>query len=369
MRYFRGPTRRWWRKLEASRTALVSTAARSLKNGNEPVGMTGESARVGAAAAFNGPPGNERPTGSAVSPFLAAKMLLLVALTLGSGCGNTPSLQSKLERAAAGFRGVVGVHVRHLTTGEEAGIRSDETFPAASLVKVPILIGLFAKIEAGELAYRGPLRTEDRHRKRDGEDLVGRFEVGARTHPAELAMLMCAFSDNSASLWCQELAGGGAAVNAWLGTAGFPLTRVNSRVPGREADFERFGWGETSPREMAGLLERLHARRALSPAADEQMLRLLSRTYWSGEALSAVPPEVHVASKQGALDRSRSEVLLVDGRNGPYVLCVITKEQQDTSWDHDNEGFVLLRTLSRLAYEHFEPESRWRPPAGNARYE
>jgi len=296
---------------------------------------------------------------------MRAAALLLALL---ASCASQPTLQQQIEQATADFRGIVGVHVRHLRTGEEANLRADETFPTASLVKVPILIGLFARIEAGELGYRDKLLTEERHRKRDGEDLVSRFEVGAPTYPAELAMLMCSFSDNSASLWCQELAGGGGTINTWLAEAGFPATRVNSRVPGREADYRQWGWGQTTPREMTELLMRLHQRRALSPAADEEMLRLLSRAYWSGEALSALPPEVHAFSKQGAINRSRSEVLLVESSTGPYVLCVITKEQQDTSWEHGNEGFVLLRTLSRLVYEHFDPETRWQPPAGAERF-
>lgn len=31
-----------------------------------------------------------------------------------------------------------------------------------------------------------------------------------------------------------------------------------------------------------------------------------ARIYWDGEALSRIPPYVQAASKQGALDRSRS---------------------------------------------------------------
>lgn len=297
-----------------------------------------------------------------VSRIAVASVMLLAA------CAGSGTLQSKLEDAAAGFRGVVGVHVRHFQTGEQAGLRADETFPSASLVKLPILIGLFARIDARELDYRAKLLVEDRHRRRDGDDLVARFEVGSTTQPAELAMLMCAFSDNSASVWCQELAGGGEEINRLLERAGFPATRVNSRVPGRESEYAAWGWGQTTPREMAELLTRIHARHALSPAADEEMLRLLSRSYWSDEALSAIPPEVHVASKQGALERSRSEVLLVDAPHGAYVLCVITKEQQDTSWDPDNEGFVLLRTLSRVVWEHFEPQHTWRAASDGSRF-
>lgn len=33
--------------------------------------------------------------------------------------------------------------------------------------------------------------------------------------------------------------------------------------------------------------------------------------------------------------------------HGDCVLAVITKDQEDTSWEADNEGFELLRHLSR----------------------
>ena len=39
---------------------------------------------------------------------------------------------------------------------------------------------------------------------------------------------------------------------------------------------------------------------------------------------------------------------------GDYVLCIITGNQADRSWGDDYEGFVLLRDISRIVYEHFE---------------
>jgi beta-lactamase class A len=93
------------------------------------------------------------------------------------------------------------------------------------------------------------------------------------------------------------------------------------------------------------------------------MYRYLTRIYWDDEALSQIPPTVQVASKQGAVSRSRSEVVLVNAPGGDYVFAVITNGQQDTSWDHDNEGFVLIRDVSRLLWDYFEG-SRESGPAG-----
>jgi beta-lactamase class A len=85
----------------------------------------------------------------------------------------------------------------------------------------------------------------------------------------------------------------------------------------------------------------------------------MSRSYWDGEALSEIPPYIHVASKQGAVDASRSEVVSVDAPHGRYVFCLITKDQQDTTWGNDNEGYNLLRNVSHLLWHYFEPDDRW----------
>ena len=50
--------------------------------------------------------------------------------------------------------------------------------------------------------------------------------------------------------------------------------------------------------------------------------------------------------------------------HGDYVFAVYTKNQQDESWAHDNEGHVLLRRVSALLWNHFEPDYGWTPPEG-----
>ncbi len=295
-----------------------------------------------------------------------------LSLTLLAACSSTPQpvalrnmrgLQSAITELCGSFHGVAGVFARDLTTGEEASISADQVVPTASMVKVPILIGVFDRLERGELAYRKPL-TYAVERKYPGEDLLARFENGATIPLSELCMLMSAMSDNTASLWCQELAGGGTSINTWLERNGFAKTRVNSRTEGRKDAQKDYGWGQTTPREMANLLVAIRERRAVSRAASEEMERILSRSYWSGEALSAIPPSVHVMSKQGAVNRSRSEVLLVDAPSGPFVLCIITTDQSDESWQHANEGFEFIRDVTAAAWKFMEPSHPYSPPAG-----
>lgn len=271
-----------------------------------------------------------------------------------------PVLTTKLLQIIDGFKGDVGIYVRHLKTGKTVMIRADELFPTASLIKVPIMLTAFQKIQEGKLDYHGELVYRD-SLLYAGEDILGSFKDGEKIKLSKVIMLMITTSDNTASLWCQKLVGTGAAINEWLQAQGFSQTRVNSRTPGREADREKFGWGQTTPREMAELLVMIREGRAVSPDASEEMYRTLTRIYWNGEALSQIPPFVQAASKQGAVNRSRSEVVLVNAPSGDYVFCVITKNQEDESWQYDNAGYVLLRAISRLLWEYFEPKSKWQP--------
>jgi beta-lactamase class A len=49
-------------------------------------------------------------------------------------------------------------------------------------------------------------------------------------------------------------------------------------------------------------------------------------------------------------------------RRETAFFSVITKNQEDQSWKKENEGFVLIRNISRLLWKHFEPTSDWAPP-------
>lgn len=279
--------------------------------------------------------------------------------------GSEEDLEASLAEVVEGFRGNVGVYVRHLDTGETAALRADDLFPTASMIKVPLLISTFDAIESHTLAYRDELVYRD-SLLYPGVDLLGSFRDGEKIELSKVILLMTSLSDNTAALWLQSLSGGGAAANEWLAANGFSNTRVNSRTPGRQTDWEAYGWGQTTPREMAELLVRIRHGRAVSRAADETMYRMLTKNYWNDRALASIPPWIQAASKNGAVDAARSEVVLVNAPHGDYVFCVATNDQIDQSWDADNEGFALIRRISRVLWNHFEPESSWVPASQGA---
>jgi len=279
--------------------------------------------------------------------------IFVVALVPAQAQKVNKKLQHALETLTTGFKGDVGIYVKDLHTGKTVSINADSIFPTASMVKVPILIGIMDKLNKGELKYHQELTYKD-SLFYAGSDLLASLKHNEKVELSKVIMLMLTTSDNTASLWLQSLAGTGTRINQILDSIGYTATRVNSRTPGREAGRDKFGWGQTSPKEMATLFEALASRTLLDTASSEKMLRLLGRNYWDEDALSQIPPDVFVASKNGAVNASRSEAMYVSGKNARYVFCICTKNNKDTSWESNNEGWELARKVSKLLWETYK---------------
>lgn len=279
-------------------------------------------------------------------------ILILCFLFSGARAQRTDQqLTNQITELLKGFHGEAGVYIKNLRTNRTVAINADTVFPTASIIKVSILVGIMNRIERGELAYHQPFMYRD-SLLYAGEDILGSFKNNESISLAKLILLMLSTSDNTASLWLQSIAGTGSRINAILDSAGFAITRVNSRTPGREGNRERYGWGQTSPFEMANLLEGIYRGRIVSEKASKKMIRLLGRNYWDEQAISSIPSTVFVASKNGAVDASRSEVLLVMAKQ-PYILSLFTKNNTDKSWGDDNEAWVLAKKISALVYDHY----------------
>ncbi len=260
-------------------------------------------------------------------------------------------LQLQIQNLVKDFNGGIGVYVKSLKTSRVVEINADTIYPTASMVKIPILLGIMNKIEKGELSYHQSLTYSD-SLLYAGEDILGSFKNGEKIELSKVIMLMLTTSDNTASLWLQKYAGTGSAINEVLQQNGFEATRVNSKTPGRETNRSMYGWGQTTPKEMSTVLEKLYLGKIINDSASKKMIRLLGRNYWDEEALSQIPATIFVASKSGAVDASRSETLLVMAKE-PYIFTVCTKNNKDKSWETNNEAWVVTRQISKLLYDHF----------------
>ena len=265
------------------------------------------------------------------------------------------SLVTPYER---GGRGVVGYAIRNLDTGERLEHRADETFPTASLVKVPVLVTLFDLVGQGQLALDDPL-TVLKIDQVPGSGELQFFHPGLVVTVRDAAWLMTTISDNTATnLLLDRIA----IRRVWqkMEALGLPHTKIHSKVFLRLSSVApdssvKYGLGVSTPAEMATLFGLLADGRAVSPAADSTMLTFLDHNE-DQQLLQRYVTGVRAAHKTGATDEVRTECTLWYLQTR-VVACVFTKGNQDQRWTLDTEPQLLMARLGqRIA-------SAWPPPA------
>src|SRR5688500_8166443 len=107
-------------------------------------------------------------------------VLLIITLQLHLFAQKSDKLLTqKLQSVVRDFKGDVGIYVRHLKTGKTVEINADSIYPTASMIKIPITIGVFEKIEKGFLNYDSVLTYYD-SLLYEGEDILGSFKNGEK---------------------------------------------------------------------------------------------------------------------------------------------------------------------------------------------
>ncbi|MGC4235654.1 MAG: serine hydrolase [Niabella sp.] len=286
------------------------------------------------------------------SVFLISLVIITSSLF---GQKTDHKLEVAIKKEIEGFNGDIGVYVYHLQKNRTVTINADTVFPTASIVKVPILVGVFDKIARGELKLSQEF-VYDTGRVYGGSGLMQFYRDSAKTDLSTMVSLMLTYSDNVASIWLQELSGGGAAINSLMDDLGLPDTKVNSRTEGRRQIWEKYGWGQTTPREMAQLFTLIRQGKVIDAHYSDKMYRYLKNQFYNGRSLSQLPPTVATISKTGSVNAARGEVVLVNAPGGDIVFCILTKNNKDQSWTENNEAEVLTRKIAGLIWNYYEPK-------------
>ena len=261
---------------------------------------------------------------------------------------DTARLHRTLDSLAGAHRGVVGYTVHNVDTGERLERRGDETFPTASLIKVPILVTVFDLVEQGQLSLDDPL-TLLKIDKVPGAGNLQHMHDGATITVRDAAWLMSVTSDNTATnLLLDRIV----IRRVWekMEKLGLPHTKVHSKVFLRIASVAmdssvKYGLGVTTPNEMARLFALLAEGKAVSARADSAMLDILAHN----EDYNSVQRHVEglaVPHKTGATDQVRTECALFPLQSR-VVACVLTKENVDQRWLLDNEAQVTMGNMGR----------------------
>ena len=236
----------------------------------------------------------------------------------------------------AGFTGEVGLLITDFEGHELYAHQPDSVFPAASTIKVPLLLRALEQAGAGELdlAERVTLRAGDRV---PGAGVLHELGPGLVLSWQDLLTLMIVVSDNTATnLLIERL--GEADFNDWLRQIGLRDTHLVGRLqlpPERQNEAQRRGErNRTTAREQVRLLRRLWHGEGLTAPMRALGLDILARQQLRDLIGRGVPadaagqPLYRVASKSGELAGVHHDVgLLWTPR--PLVVALLSQGGSD----------------------------------------
>jgi beta-lactamase class A len=275
---------------------------------------------------------------------------------------DTARLRRTLDSLAAAHHGVVGYSVRNLDTGERLAQRGDETFPTASLVKVPVLVTLYDLAGKGMLSLDDPL-TVLKIDQVPGSGTLQYMHPGLAITVRDAAWLMATTSDNTATnLLLDRIV----IRRVWekMEALALPHTKVHSksflRISSVAMDSSvKYGLGVSTPNEMASLFELMARDRAVGPAADSTMLEVLEHNE-DLQLLQRYLDGVRAAHKTGATDAVRTECSLFYLQSR-VVACVFTKENVDQRWVIDSEAQLTMARMGAAIVAAWPAAEKPRP--------
>lgn len=259
------------------------------------------------------------------------------------------ALRARLDRDLADLAGrldgVAGWHIRDLATGETIESNAGMVFPAASTIKVAVLLELLRRGQEGTIPLDRPLAIDPAKRVEGGGIMQTWRPPYPPLSPDALAVLMMDDSDNFATNILIDLVGM-ESVQARLAGWGLRDTRLQRRMLDVEA--ARAGRENlTTPRELAGLMGRLRLGGLLDASGTSRALAILAAN--DGAPIDrALPDEVAVAEKEGQLEGVEGSVAIVEIPGRPFVVAVLT------TYLHDRRaGQQFIGDAALLAWRYF----------------
>lgn len=271
-----------------------------------------------------------------------------------------PLLGDAIHDRIAVFQGTVTLYAKNLDTGKTYSIREAEQVRTASTIKLPIMVALFAAVEAGRLKWTDEivLRAED---KVSGSGVLHEFSDGVRLPVKDVMHLMIVLSDNTATnLIIDKITAD--AVNAEMDKIGLKTTRALRKVrgdgnqlkapsgwsaAGKDPANARFGLGVSTPRDMVSLLERIERGQMVSEAASKEMIAVLKRQQ-DNDCIRRKLQIMPVANKTGALDALRSDVGIVYSPKGRIAMAITCDGMPKVDYGPNNAGALLIADVAEM---------------------
>jgi beta-lactamase class A len=235
---------------------------------------------------------------------------------------------SEIENLTKDLRGSWGVYVYRLDSKESYGIKKDEVFPAASLVKLPVMLRLYQEAEAGNINLETKYKLTEKS-KIFGAGILQNKTAGTTYPYRQLAEFMGQYSDNTAFGVLVKILG---------------KEKIQQTIDELGMRKTFFLKNETSPEDMGIFFQKLYQGNILTNEHGEEILGFLSKTAFEDWIPAGVPEEIRVAHKIGKDLGTFSDGGIVFSQK-PFVLVVMSKNARE------REAQEALPKITKIVWE------------------
>ncbi|GAA4615582.1 serine hydrolase [Saccharopolyspora hordei] len=243
--------------------------------------------------------------------------------------------------------GRVGLAAWDLAEREPVVLGAERVVPAASTIKVLIMVTALRAVHAGTLELDAPrqLPTE----RVGGAGLLRQLRSVERLSLRDLITLMVVISDN-------------AATNAVIDAVGFDAIRecaanlgcTGTRVERKLMHHHEPGRNETTALDQARVLDRLARGAALPPGLTEHALGVLAEQQVRDRLPALLPVGARCWNKTGELLGLRHDVGLLGVDRPQAVIAVLVDELTDERSCHGYRGGPACDAIAALGRSAFD---------------
>ncbi|MDJ0836357.1 MAG: serine hydrolase [Acidobacteriota bacterium] len=284
------------------------------------------------------------------------RFFLLMLISATGFAADTDALKAEIQKLTADQKATYGIAYHNLTTGEELLINAHDRMHAASTMKVPVMMQLFAKMERGELDLKRKLPVVNKFKSIvDGSpytistdwerELHGK--EGEEVPIEEMIRLMIVRSSNLATNILIALADAKqtTALMRGFGAKNIQVLRGVEDIKAFEAGLSN----ESTAHDMMKVMIACATSPAFKQSSREKMLAILRGQEDRKTIPAGLPEDAVVANKTGAISRVQHDAAVVDLPDGTrYVLVIFAR-------DFDDQRPRVIETgaaISRAVYRH-----------------
>ncbi|HEX6710052.1 MAG TPA: serine hydrolase [Rubrobacter sp.] len=243
-----------------------------------------------------------------------------------------------------GYNGVAGLYVWDLNKGFGYGIRPDEQFFTASIIKVPIMVAVYRKVDEGDLSFS----QQTEIKKEDWAAGAGGLQwqkPGTKETIGDLLIMMMTQSDNVAANALVRTVGGADYVNKVARSMGAEDTLLYQKVSSERGAVPALD-NRSTPRDMATMLQKIAEGKAASEKSCGYMIDLMHQDQLDWWLDAGLPAGVDAANKAGWLYRVYDEVGIVQSGDHRYVVAILSKHGTADVY----QGEAMIKNLSSAVW-------------------